>query len=92
MIEAFNGADLSKAWDFKLEDFIGTEQDNTGTNNIFNQSSLPVMPMPNNQVIQSAALQGSGTMQSGLTDIETALLSDEEKNDYTKKQRNGPNA
>ena len=79
MIEAFNGADLSKAWDFKLEDFIGTEQDNTGTNNIFNQSSLPVMPMPNNQVIQSAALQGSGTMQSGLTDIETALLSDEEK-------------
>ena len=80
MIDAFNGADLSKSWDFKLEDFIGTEQNNADTNNIFNQSSLPEnMPMPSNQVIQTSALQGSGTMESGLTDIETALLSDEEK-------------
>ena len=35
--------------------------------------------MPNQQVIQTAALQASGALNQGLTATENALLSEEEK-------------
>ena len=41
---------------------------------------LPVQPMPNQQILQTSQLQGSGNiMSSGLTPVENALLSEEEK-------------
>ena len=43
------------------------------------QVPLPQTPMPSNQVIQTAQLQAMGNMSQGLTPIENALLSDEEK-------------
>ena len=43
------------------------------------QVPLPQTPMPSNQVIQTAQLQAMGNMNQGLTPIENALLSDEEK-------------
>ena len=79
MIEAFQGADLSKAFPFKLSDF-GLEaldkkiQMPSGSFDPF--SSLP-MPSPN--VIQTSQLQAPGNMNQGLTPIENALLSEEEK-------------
>jgi len=43
------------------------------------QKPLPSTPMPNQQVIQTAALPASGTINQGLTATENALLSEEEK-------------
>jgi hypothetical protein len=40
---------------------------------------LPNTPMPNSQVIQTAAVQASGALNQGLTATENALLSEEEK-------------
>ena len=40
---------------------------------------LPSTPMPNQQVVQTAALPASGIMNQGLTAAENALLSEEEK-------------
>ena len=40
---------------------------------------LPSTPMPNQQVIQTAAMPAAGAMNQGLTSVENALLSDEEK-------------
>ena len=37
------------------------------------------LPMPNQQVIQTAAMPAAGAMNQGLTSVENALLSDEEK-------------
>ena len=59
-------------FNLELDDFI-PDTDPQG------QSALPPTEMPDPNVIQTSALQGSGNMQAGLTDIETALLSDEEK-------------
>jgi len=42
-------------------------------------SQLPTTPMPNAQVVQTAALQAPGAMNQGLTTTENALLSEEEK-------------
>jgi len=42
-------------------------------------SQLPITPMPNQQVVQTAALQASGALNQGLTTTENALLSEEEK-------------
>jgi len=42
-------------------------------------SQLPTTPMPNAQVVQTAALQAPGVMNQGLTTTENALLSEEEK-------------
>jgi hypothetical protein len=43
-------------------------------------SALPAdLPMPNQQVIQTAAMPAAGAMNQGLTSVENALLSDEEK-------------
>ena len=43
------------------------------------QSALPPTPMPNPQVIQTAAMPAAGAMNQGLTPTENALLSEEEK-------------
>ena len=40
---------------------------------------LPSTPMPNQQVVQTAALPASGATMNGLTPTENALLSEEEK-------------
>jgi hypothetical protein len=40
---------------------------------------LPLQPMPNQQVVQTAALPASGATMNGLTPTENALLSEEEK-------------
>ncbi len=40
---------------------------------------LPLQPMPNQQVVQTAALPASGALNQGLTATENALLSQEEK-------------
>ena len=43
-------------------------------------STLPAnLPMPNQQVVQTAALPASGAINQGLTATENALLSEEEK-------------
>ena len=43
-------------------------------------STLPAnLPMPNAQVVQTAALPASGAINQGLTATENALLSEEEK-------------
>ena len=39
----------------------------------------PNLPMPNQQVIQTAAMPAAGAMNQGLTAVENVLLSDEEK-------------
>ena len=43
------------------------------------ESALPEQPMPNQQVVQTAAMPASGVMNQGLTATENALLSEEEK-------------
>jgi hypothetical protein len=43
------------------------------------QSALPLTPMPNQQVVQTAAIPAAGAMNQGLTPTENALLSEEEK-------------
>ena len=42
-------------------------------------AALPPTPMPNQQVVQTAALPASGALNQGLTATENALLSEEEK-------------
>ena len=42
-------------------------------------AALPPTPMPNQQVVQTAALPASGATMNGLTPTENALLSEEEK-------------
>jgi len=78
MINAFSGADLSKGFEFNLSDF---------TNQVDEQiefkdptiGQLPPTPQPSQQVVQTAAIPASGTLNQGLTNTENALLSDEEK-------------
>ena len=43
------------------------------------QSALPSQPMPDQNVIQTTALPATGTMNQGLTPVENALFSEEEK-------------
>ena len=59
-------------FNLNLEDFL-PDTDPQG------DAALPPTPMPSNQVIQTAQLQAMGNMNQGLTTIENALLSDEEK-------------
>ena len=59
-------------FDLNLEDFLpDTEPEG--------QSALPLTPMPNQQVVQTAAIPAAGTMNQGLTPTENALYSEEEK-------------
>tara|TARA_R100001440_G_scaffold69452_1_gene91307 strand:- start:8773 stop:12795 length:4023 start_codon:yes stop_codon:yes gene_type:complete len=79
MIQEFSGADLSESWNFKPSDFGIEEVDEEIQFKDPTLGSLPEQPMPSNQVIQTPQLQGMGNMNQGLTPIENALLSDEEK-------------
>ena len=78
MIEAFQGSNLSKSFDFDLSDFGVEEVQETKP---FDPTigSLPPTPMPAQEVIQTAAVQAPGIMNQGLTMTENALLSEEEK-------------
>jgi len=59
-------------FNLNLEDFLpDTEPEG--------QSALPLTPMPNQQVVQTAAIPAAGAMNQGLTPTENALLSEEEK-------------
>jgi hypothetical protein len=78
MIDVFSGADLSKSFKFNLSDFGVEEVQETKPFDPFS-SALPPTPMPDQQVIQTAAVQAPGLMNQGLTMTENALLSEEEK-------------
>ena len=81
MIGQMQGADLSKEFSFKLSDF-GIEEKETPTNTPSNQDldlNLGELPQPNPGVVQSTPQTTPGVMQTGLTPVETALLSEEEK-------------
>jgi hypothetical protein len=56
-----------------VEDYIQDESEPVAS------LPLPNMPMPSQQVIQTAQNQALGNMNQGLTPIENALLSEEEK-------------
>ena len=80
MVNEFMGADLSKTFEFNLSDFgIEDEVETTESFDPFKQSALPPTPMPDQQVIQTAAVQAPGNLNQGLTNTENALLSEEEK-------------
>jgi hypothetical protein len=59
-------------FNLNLEDFL-PDTDPQG------DAALPITPMPSQQVIQTAQNQALGNMNQGLTPIENALLSEEEK-------------
>jgi len=63
---------LYQDFELNLEDFL-PDTDPAGG------AALPPTPMPNQQVIQTAAVQAPGLMNQGLTATENALLSEEEK-------------
>ena len=72
MEAAMSTLTLFDNFNLNLEDFL-PDTDPQG------DAALPPTPMPSNQVIQTAQLQAMGNMNQGLTTIENALLSDEEK-------------
>jgi hypothetical protein len=86
MIDAFSGSDLSKSFKFNLSDFDVEEVQETKPFDPFS-SALPPTPMPDQQVIQTAAVQAPGLMNQGLTMTENALLSEEEKQIRLKTKR-----
>ena len=75
MLEKFEGSDLSKEWQFKLDDF-GKKDPQSFNNDPVLGASLPVTP----EVSQAAlATSGMPVSQTGLTQTEQALLSKEEQ-------------
>ena len=72
MEAAMSTLTLFDDFNLNLEDFL-PDTDPQG------DAALPPTPMPSDQVIQTAQLQAMGNMNQGLTTIENALLSDEEK-------------
>ena len=67
------GLTLFDEFNLDLEDFL-PDTDPQG------QSALPLTPMPNQQVVQTAAaMPAAGAMNQGLTPTENALYSEEEK-------------
>jgi hypothetical protein len=70
MYNAFLNQRLNSEFNLKLEDFL--PQSTTAPE----QSALPEQPMPNVQIVQP---QQVSMLQNGLTPVESALLSDEEK-------------
>jgi hypothetical protein len=65
MIDVFSGADLSKSFKFNLSDFGVEEVQETKPFDPFS-SALPPTPMPDQQVIQTAAVQAPGHHESGV--------------------------
>lgn len=72
MDSIMQGLTLFDEFDIDLQDFL-PDSDPGG------QSALPPTPMPNQQVVQTAAIPAAGAMNQGLTPTENALLSEEEK-------------
>ena len=73
MNAAMQSLTLFDEFDLELNDFL-PDSDPEG------QSALPPTPMPNQQVVQTAAaMPAAGAMNQGLTPTENALLSEEEK-------------
>ena len=73
MNAVMQGLTLFDEFNLDLEDFL-PDTDPQG------QSALPLTPMPNQQVVQTAAtMPAAGAMNQGLTPTENALLSEEEK-------------
>ena len=66
------GFTLFDEFDMKLEDFLPDTEPQ-------GESALPPTPMPAAGVIQTSQMPAPGTMNQGLTPIENALLSEEEK-------------
>ena len=63
---------LYQDFQLNLEDFLPNTDPAGG-------AALPQTPMPDQQVIQTSAVQAPGAMNQGLTATENALLSEEEK-------------
>ena len=72
MNSAMESLTLFDDFNINLQDFL-PDTDPAGG------AALPPTPMPNQQVVQTAALPASGAMNQGLTATENALLSEEEK-------------
>ena len=72
MNSIMEGLTLFDEFNINLEDFLPDTSPE-------GQSALPPTPMPDQQVIQTAAVQTPGIMNQGLTATENALLSEEEK-------------
>jgi hypothetical protein len=72
MRNLFEIQNLYGDFDLDLEQFLPDTQPD-------GQSALPPTPMPDQQVIQTAAVQAPGNLNQGLTNTENALLSEEEK-------------
>jgi len=79
MIQEFSGADLSESWKFKPSDFGLEEVDEEIQFKDPTVGSLPDLPMPSQEVVQTVEIKDPGPMNQGLTQIENALLSEEEK-------------
>jgi hypothetical protein len=69
---ALKGQNLYGDFQLELENFM-PDTDPQG------QSALPDLPMPSQEVVQTAEIKDSGLMNQGLTATENALLSEEEK-------------
>jgi hypothetical protein len=66
----FGQIGLDSAWNLNLENYLQSE---------IQTPPLAQQPMPSTQAIQASLQPQGGVMQSGLTPIENALLSEEEK-------------
>jgi len=67
------------SFDDDFDEFINVEDYLQDESEPVASLPLPNMPMPSQQVIQTAQNQALGNMNQGLTPIENALLSEEEK-------------
>ena len=75
MLEKFQGSDLSKEWQFKLNDFEKKDTESFGNDPLLG-ASLPITPEVSRQAL---ATNNMPVSQTGLTQTEQGLLSEEEK-------------
>jgi hypothetical protein len=75
MLEKFEGSDLSKEWQFKLNDFEKKDTESFGNDPLLG-ASLPITPEVSRQAL---ATNNMPVSQTGLTQTEQGLLSEEEK-------------
>ena len=81
-----SGTSMSRLGSSHIYDYVDDlfdieeELETTETFDPFSSSALPLTPMPNQQVVQTAAaMPAAGAMNQGLTPTENALYSEEEK-------------
>ena len=67
------------SFDDNFEDVINISDYIIDEGELISQAPLPTQPMPSPTVIQTAQNQALGGMNQGLTPVENALLSEEEK-------------